>query len=115
MQGFTLKEWFLGVGPKNFTIIKYPENQYLVELVEKGFLGLLSHLLLIGVYFFCGIKTFLRSQGISKAMGWAMICSILTLAQYNLISDKFRHTIPFFLIFLAALATQPKNRETETI
>lgn len=110
-----LKEWLLGIGPKQmryFIGMKQPENQYLLELIERGALGLLAHLFLIGAYFYYGVRTFLYGQGLSKGLGWAMACSISALSLHNVIASRFRGLAPYLLILLASMALHQFRRDS---
>ena len=102
-----IKDFIVGIGPNNFhdyIHFSTSENQYLLELMEKGILGLVSYLILVGGLLYLGYRGY-RSAYVSvvgKSLGLALFASMCFLLLHNLFSAQFRSTAPFIIMMMAA-------------
>lgn len=102
-----IKEFIIGVGPNNFfNYIHYStsENQYLLELIEKGILGLISYVALVCSFTYFGYRCYRSSyiSHIGKGLGLALFASIFFMLLHGFLASQFRSSAPFLIVMLAA-------------
>ena len=107
-----IKEFIVGMGPNNFsnyihdltTHYSTSENQYLLEFVEKGILGLFSYVALIFSFMYLGYKSYCSSyvSRVAKGLSLALFAGMFFMLLHNFAASQFRSSAPFIIVMLAA-------------